>query len=366
MTGKPTRIAMISPFQLRMRRGVERFNWDLAAALARRGVQVDLWVWGSPKPVNWGSPPDGVRLRRVPYIRWYMARWASFWYRRWQGASYDHILLAFADYGEGAALRGYPGLFSIVFHFPFDEVPHRYASFQSHGLATRAFRLIAPSQYVADGVQTAFSRDALVIPHGVDFQRFVPDLAARAAVRTEYGVSADAPILITLAALELRKGIHFVIRALPGLVQRFPNLQYWVLGEGRDRAAIEAEIAALDLGRHVRLFGAHDGVERFLNAADVSVLLSWGEAFGLTLIESMACGLPVVAADHSPFTEIIRPEYGALVDPEASDKVAAALANLLENPARRAEYGKAGRAAVESRYNWDRTAELFLDALELT
>lgn len=366
MTGKPTRIAMISPFQLRMRRGVERFNWDLAGALARHGVQVDLWVWGYPGAVDWGIPPAGVRLRRVPYIRWYMARWVSFWYRRWLRDSYDHILLAFADYGEGAALRGYPGSFSIVFHFPFDEVPHRYASFQSHGLATRAFRLIAPSHYVADGVQTAFSRDALVIPHGVDFQRFAPDPAVRAVVRAELGIDSDTPILITLAALEMRKGIHFVVRALPELIQRFPNLQYWVLGEGRDRAAIEAEIAAAGMGDHVRLFGAQDRVERFLNAADVSVLLAWGEAFGLMLIESMAVGLPVIAADHSPFTDIVQPEYGVLVDPENPSAVAAALANLLENPARRAECGKAGRAAVESRYNWDRTAKLFLDALELT
>jgi glycosyltransferase involved in cell wall biosynthesis len=366
MTAKSRRIAMISPFQLRMRRGVERFNWDLAAAFARRGVQVDLWVWGYPNAVEWGSLPAGVRMRRVPYIRWYMARWASLWYRRWQRDSYDHILLAFADYGEGAALRGYPGKFSVVFHFPFDQVPHRYASFQASGLAARAFRLIAPSRYVADGVQTAFSREALVIPHGVDFARFAPDLSVRAAVRAEFGVQPDAPILITLAALELRKGMQFVIRALPMLVAQFPDVQYWVLGEGRDRAAIEAEIAALGLGRHVRLFGAQDGVERFLNAADVSVLLAWGEAFGLTLIESMACGLPVVAADRSPFTDIVQPEYGALVDPDDPAAVAAVLARLLADSTLRAAYGKAGRAAVESRYNWDRTAALFLDALELS
>ncbi|PJF27800.1 MAG: hypothetical protein CUN53_02685 [Phototrophicales bacterium] len=366
MTQRSQRIAMISPFQLRMRRGVERFNWDLAAAMAQRGVQTDLWVWGYPNAVDWGSPPAGVRLRRVPYIRWYMARWASVWYRRWLRDSYDHIILAFADYGEGMALRGYPGAFSIVFHFPFDEVPHRYASFQAHGLSERAYRLIAPSQYVADGVQTAFRRDALVIPHSVDLRRFAPDSAVRADVRAEYGVSADTPILITLAALELRKGIQFVIRALPMLVEQFPDLQYWVLGEGRDRAAIEAEIAALDLGRHVRLFGAQDRVERFLNAADVSVLLAWGEAFGLTLIESMACGLPVVAADRSPFTDIVQPDYGALVDPENPDAVAAALLRLLSDPTLRPDYGKAGRTAVEARYTWDRAAGAFTDALELT
>jgi glycosyltransferase involved in cell wall biosynthesis len=366
MSAQRRRIAMISPFQLRMRRGVERFHWDLAAALARRGVQVDLWVWGYPKPVEWGRLPAGVRMRRVPYIRWYMARWASLWYRRWLRDRYDHILLAFADHGEGDALRSYSGRFSVVFHFPFDQVPHRYASFQASGLAARAFRLIAPSRYVADGVQTALGRDALIIPHGVDFARFTPDSAARAALRAEFGVSPSAPILITLAALELRKGIQFVIRALPMLAAQFPDVQYWVLGEGRDRAAIEAEIATTGMGNHIRLFGARDGVERFLNAADVSVLLAWGEAFGLTLIESMACGLPVVAANRSPFTDIVQPDYGALVDPEDVPAVAAALARLLSDGSLRAAYGAAGRAAVQARYNWDRAAAAFIDALELT
>jgi glycosyltransferase involved in cell wall biosynthesis len=366
MTARSVRIAMISPFQLRMRRGVERFHWDLAAALARRRVQVDLWVWGSPTPVDWGSPPDHVRLRRVPYIRWYMARWAGLWYRRWLRDGYDHILLAFADHGEGGALRGYSGRFSIFFHFPFEQVPHRYASFLASGLSERAHRLIAPSQYVADGVQSALRRDALVIPHGVDLRRFAPDPAARAAVRAELGVSPSAPILITLAALELRKGIHFVVRALPALLAQFPDVQYWVFGEGRDRAAIEAEIAAVGMGEHVRLFGVRDRVERFLNAADVSLLLAWGEAFGLTLIESMACGLPVVAANHSPFTDIIQPDYGALVDPEDAAALSALLANWLRDPARRAALGAAGRAAAEARYHWDRAAALFLDAMELT
>lgn len=357
---------MISPFQLRMRRGIERFHWDLAAALSRRGVQVDLWVWDHPRPVEWGNLPKGVRLRRVPYIRWYMAQWASLWYRRWLRDSYDHVLLAFADYGEGKALRRYTGSFSIFLHFPFDQVPHRYASLQSHRLAERALHLIAPSQYVADGVQTAFSRSALIIPHGVDFTRFAPDPDERAAVRSEYGINADTPILITLAALELRKGIHFVIRALPALVLQFPDLQYWVLGEGRDRAAIEAEIAAAGMSDHVCLLGAQDRVERFLNAADVSILLAWGEAFGLTLIESMACSLPVVAAKRSPFTDIIQPDCGILVDPEDPGDIAATLARLLSDSSLCAAYGAAGRAAVKARYNWDRTAALFLNALELT
>ncbi len=357
------RLAMISPFQLRLGRGVERFHWALAAALARRGVEVDIWCWNTSTPFAWGTPPPGVRLRRVPSVRYYEARWASWFYRLWLRDDYDQVLVAFAGHGEGAALRGYADKYSLVFHFPREQVPHRYAEFAAHGIAARAHALIAPSAFVAEGVQAAYGRAAVVIPHGVDPAQFKPDAADRARLRAELGITPDAPILITLAALERRKGVQFVVRSLPELVRRFPNLQYWVLGEGGDRAAIEAEIAAAGMGAHVRLFGSTSGVERYLNAADVSILLAWGEAFGLTLVESMALGLPIVAAARPPYPEIVTSEVGVLVDENDPLAVAAALAALLDDPARRAALGAAGRRAVETRYNWDAAAEAYLSAL---
>lgn len=357
------KIAMISPFQLRLGRGIERFHHSLASAMARQGAQVDIWCWGAKNPFDWGTLPARVQLRRVPYVRWYEAKWASIFYRLWARENYDQILLAFGGHGEGDALRSYKGKYSIVFHYPREQVPHRYAEFGAYGLAANAHSLIAPSAFVAEGVLEAYGRNAVVIPHGVDMAQFTPNPADRERFRAELGVSPSAPVLITLAALEMRKGVHFVVRALPELVKRFPDLQYWVLGEGGDRAQIEAEIAAANMGEHVRLFGSKSGVERYLNAADVSVLLAWGEAFGLTLIESMAMSLPVVAAERPPYPEFVTPEVGVRVDEENPNAVAAVLADLLAHPERRTQLGAGGRRAVETRYNWDAVAADYLAAL---
>jgi glycosyltransferase involved in cell wall biosynthesis len=356
------RVALISPFQLRLGRGIERFHWALGTALARRGVEVEIWCWDVPHPFDWGALPDGVRLRRVPNVRYFMARWAALWYRRWLRAGYDQVVIAFAGYGEGAALRSYAGASTLVLHYPREHVLHRYAEFVSMGVAARAQTVIAPSAFVAESAAGLFAHDPIVIPNGVDPAAFTPDPAVRASVRAEYGIAPDAPVFITLAALEMRKGVSFAVRAMPEVLRAFPNAQYWVLGEGKDRAALEGEIAAHDLGAHVRLFGVRPDVTRYLNAADVSVLLASGEAFGITLVESMAMHLPIIAANRAPFPEIVTPDVGILVDENDPRAVAAALIALASDPARRAALGARGRAAAESRYRWDTIAGMYLAA----
>jgi glycosyltransferase involved in cell wall biosynthesis len=357
------RLAIISPFQLRLGRGIERYNWEMARTLAARGLEVELWVWDAPRPFDWGALPPGVRLRRVPYIRYFMATWAGLWYRRWCRTQPDHILLAFADYGEAAALRTYAGAFSIMFHFPREQVPHRFATLGQSGLAARAHALLSPTQYVAQDVQAAYGRPSPVIMHGVNLAQFVPDPSDRLRLRAELGVSADAPVIVSVAALELRKGIQFVVRALPAVVQQFPTVQYWVVGEGSDRPQIEAEIAAHGMGAHVRLFGRVTTVPRYLNAADVGALLSWGEALPIGALEMLAMRLPVVTSDRPPFPALIHPDYGALVDGDNTDTLAALLTAWLRDPARRAAMGDAGRAYIERELTWERAADAFIKVL---
>jgi phosphatidylinositol alpha-1,6-mannosyltransferase len=93
----------------------------------------------------------------------------------------------------------------------------------------------------------------------------------------------------------------------------------------------------------------------------VSRLLSQRvEGFGISLCEASACGVPVVAGRSGGMPEAVQDgETGILVDAESVETVATALRRLLDDPALRARYGSAGRAAVERRYNWDRvTADL--------
>lgn len=362
------KIAIIHPFQFRYARGIERFVWSLSAAFAARSVQVDLLTWRWPNEVHWGDVTPHVRVRRVPDLRYFMARVCVPFYVKWLLQDhYDWVMLFFAGYGEAETLRILNRLrhqpYCVVFHFPREQVPHRYREFERSGLARRADRLIAVSSYVARGVEEQFGRGCQVIGNGVDPNVFKPSQSARTQMRQKLGIPESAPILITLAALEERKGVQHVIQAIPSLLPDFPDLRYWVLGEGPYRSTLEAQVRRLGLEHVVSLWGNCEDVVPYLAAADIGCLLAYGESFGIAVFEYMAMELPVLVSQHPPFPELVRPEYGMIGDERDVQAVAQNIRVLLTNPDRRREMGKVGRQQVLSHHTWDQVAAAYLDLL---
>ena len=77
------KLAIISPFQDRYPRGVERFSWELGCAFVGRGIDVDILTWAWPNPCEWGVAPLGLRVRRVPYFRYCPQYFAVPFYTSW-------------------------------------------------------------------------------------------------------------------------------------------------------------------------------------------------------------------------------------------------------------------------------------------
>jgi phosphatidylinositol alpha-1,6-mannosyltransferase len=359
---------MLSPFQLRLRRGIERYAWSLAQEMALRDVEVDLLTWNWPRPVSWGALHPRVRVRRMPYTRYFMARAAVVHYVYWLlRRRYDWVMLFFAGYGEAEAMRVLralrPQRYCVVFHFPYEQAPHRYREFERDELAQRANQRIAVSHSVARDVETQFGGPCAVIGNGVDPRVFQPSTEMRTAMRQKLGLKPDAPMLITAAALEERKGVQCVIRALPLLVNEFPDLCYVVLGEGSYRAQLRAEIEQRGLACHVRLMGNTNDVVSYLAAADVGCLLSYGEAFPISLIELMAMELPVLTSRHAPFAELMKLDWGRMVDEQDTKAVAGELRSLLLNTDSRHSMGKAGRQHVLQCHTWRQVADSYLQLL---
>jgi glycosyltransferase involved in cell wall biosynthesis len=153
------------------------------------------------------------------------------------------------------------------------------------------------------------------------------------------------PLLVACGRLTPQKGYPVLLDAM-ALLRGQVDATLWVLGEGADRPLLEARIAELGLGGRVRLLGFRDNPYRYMAAADVFVLPSMYEGFGNVLAEAMACGTPVVstACPHGP-DEIIRtPDEGALVPVGDPPAMAAAIAAVLADPARRARMSAGGRA----------------------
>ena len=366
MTHRPLRVAFIHPFLFRYARGIERYIFNLANGLARRGAEVHLVTWKWSKPLTIDQIDSEVSIHRLPTSRYFAAKViVPFYSRHLLKNQYDFVWIGFAGYGEAEALRlARRQPVGIVFHYPLAQVPHRYREFNRYGLAQRAAAIVSVSQYVATGVQEFFGRTSTVIEHGVDAERFRPDKAARSAKRKELSVGPDAPLLVTAAALEERKGIQWVLRALPKILERFPGTTYLVLGGGDYRNTLEQLANDLGVQAHVRFMGEQEDVTPFYQAADISLILSRGEASSLSALESLACEVPVIAARRPPFDELIREDYGMLVDEEDPDAVAGAVEKLLGNPSQRAAMGETGRAQVKEKFTWERAAEEYVRVME--
>jgi glycosyltransferase involved in cell wall biosynthesis len=192
-----------------------------------------------------------------------------------------------------------------------------------------------------------------VIPNGVDAAKFHP--VPRAEARAELDLPAG-PTILSVGSLTPNKGTALMIQAVKILVDRHgvDDLNLLIVGEGTMRAELEQLVASLSLERHVRLVGAmpHESLRLWFSAADVFCLASAREGWPNVLLESMACGTPVVATSIWGVPEIVQSEaLGTLVerDPES---IAEGLHQAL-----RKEWSREGIVAHARERSWSRTAD---------
>jgi glycosyltransferase involved in cell wall biosynthesis len=356
---KRTRVAIIHPFLYRYARGIERFTFNLADALTARGVEVHLLTWCWKPSIRIDTLDSRVLVHIFPTSRYFAAKViVPFYVMHLLRHAYDFVWIYFADYGEAGALNLLRRQsFGIVFHYPYSQVPHRFREFQRTGLAKRAARVVAVSKFAAEGVLEQLGRECVIIRHGVDVQRFAPNSAVRLNVRESLGLTADAPVLVTAAALEERKGVQWVLRALPEILRQIPRTIYLVLGDGPYRTSLEEEARALGVQANVRFLGAQADVVPFYQAADIFILLSRGEAMPNAPLEAMAMGLPLIVAEQRPFDEILSAEYGICVPERDGNRVARAVVGLLNDPVRRRAMRQAGRSRACADFTWERVGE---------
>lgn len=174
------------------------------------------------------------------------------------------------------------------------------------------------------------------------------------------------PILLYLGRLKKYKGIELPLLAMPRILERVPGAQYWIVGEGDYRRALEKRILASGLGDRVRLFGYRSGREKLdlLGKSRVLVYTSPKEGWGLSVIEANAMGVPAVASDSPGLRESVRDgETGFLVPHGDVPALAERLSRLLSDDQLWFRMGQAGMQWA-SRFNWDRMAEETEDLIE--
>jgi teichuronic acid biosynthesis glycosyltransferase TuaC len=180
---------------------------------------------------------------------------------------------------------------------------------------------IAVSQALKSAMQeiSGSPEEIRVIGNGVDPSRFFR--ATREEARRELDLPRDDTVIVAVAALLPLKGQDKLIRAVKALLPQFPKLRLYLVGEGPFRKTLESLVRDLDVADRVQLPGAcpNERLRLWYSAADLSALASSREGWPNVVLESLACGTPVVATRVWGVPEILgSPDLGILVDGDLS------------------------------------------------
>lgn len=313
------RIAVAHPtYWPEVRRGAERLAHDLAAGLARRGHEVRLiTTHRAGRAVSHEDGFEVVRLRRLPddrlrrrmFEHHLPAAAAAWWELR---DSDDEVVIALQAPEAVAAHRaGKPTVYAAM------GIPHRAWLTSRRGRlpivleAVRSARAVtALSHHCAEAFQRWLGVHAQVVHPPVDTKRFSPG-----------GARSQSPLIVCAAAAdEPRKRVGLLLEAFELVRRERPDAQLVLDGEPRS-APEGVSWQRLDGDRLVEAY----------REAWVSVLPSWGEAFGLVLAEALACGTPVVGSNREGIPEVLDgdSEAGALFDGDDAQALARALLDVL-------------------------------------
>ncbi len=167
--------------------------------------------------------------------------------------------------------------------------------------------------------------------------------------------AAEGPLAGCIAVLRPQKGVQVFLEAAPLVLSKFPDARLAVIGNGELRETLEARATELELDGRLRFFDYAGPAARQLSVLDVFVLPSLWEAFPISVLESMACGVPPVATDVGGTREAIEDGVsGLLCPPEDEGSLADRIVTLLQAPERRAAMGEAGRRRHNERFGLER------------
>lgn len=337
-------------------------------ALHGRGVQLVLAT--QHDPASWRAPV-GVKVVRLPHCGTpgYFRNVPAL--RRLLRDERPDLLNAHyaSGYGTTAALAGFrPWLLSVwgsdVYDFPYESgIKGRLKGWLLRRNLRQADAVTSTSEAMARQVRRLVPDigPVAVTPFGVDTDRFAPRPQPH-----------DGIVIGTVKTLAPKYGIDLLLRAFAQLrLAADPSaaLSLVIVGDGPQRAELEALSRTLGIAAHVRFVGAvpHAEVPQWLNRFDLYVAASRldSESFGVAVLEASACGLPVVVSDVGGLPEVVvQGETGSVVPREDVAALAQAIARLVVAPELRRRLGAAGRERVLAHYGWPHSIDAMLRCFE--
>lgn len=299
--------------------------------------------------VGWGAAVAEIMLRERPkavQLATLYEGYLGLWLRRWLNLPY--VIYAHGNEVLDAVRSDWPG--------------HRIA-------LQEADHILAVSQFTQDLVlKSGVNPDRVSLVHpGCDVERFRPQGVSPAQRVAFLERHHEAKVILTVGRLVPRKGHDVMIRALPLIRKRLPNVCYVIVGRGPQRARLEILAKELHVADLVMFKEgvSNDQLPLVYAMCDVFAMVSRQniegcdvEGFGLVFLEANACGKPVLAGRSGGMGDaVVDGVTGMLVDPDRPDSVAEAAVTLLADGELASKLGRQGRERAVSEFSWFRAAE---------
>lgn len=349
---------------------VDEFHYRLCRALRSRGVRTVI-IYAVPPPPDYHQRIEnsGAAIASLNYAQ------GRYPYFRGLGK-------IFREHGvEIVQTRGFnyfsllwwmvrlQGVRKIVF-LEGNSGLLRARSWKKALLRLRAFFLTLPILQVV--TVTNFVKRQLVelgiperkieaIYNGVDLARFCPNPSVRLQWRQEYRLAPEDIVISTISYLRSFKNPHVILEACGRLAERGLPVRLFVAGTGELLEPMKQLSRNLGIDDRVYWLGNYGRAEKLLQASDVFVLSSVGEAIGNVLLEAMACGVPCVATDSGGIPEVIEDgKTGLLAPPLDSGAFADRIQQIIETPGLMRQMAEQSVARAKSHFDVDGAVQHFL------
>jgi phosphatidyl-myo-inositol dimannoside synthase len=308
-----------------------------AAAVAAQGG-VDLVLSVGLSGYGLAAADLGVRHHTVAY-----------------GDALAHVI---SEWHEGRGLRG-------VLGYPRRALGVLHTAWRERRMWRRVDGILATDERLHARLRRLGYRTRLFYT-GIELGEFVPDVARRQTARAELGLPAAARVIVVVGTVNRQKGVWLAAEIFAELAAQHPDLHLLVVGDGPDLPRLRRRLAGSSVAARAHLAGALPParVPACYAASDLFVLPTLRvEGLPFTVIEALAAGLPIVAADRGGVASAVEHEVtGLLAPPGDRAALRRAIARLLEEPALAASLGKRARDRALERFDIDvTTARLLAD-----
>lgn len=220
--------------------------------------------------------------------------------------------------------------------------------------------IITCSNFAAEKIkQIPITTETRVVHNGVDHNTFKPLEKTKDQLKEKFNLT-DKTVLLYVGRIVPEKGLSYLIKALSLVKKRFRDYVCIFVGTGEKTTIYKRLAKNLHVNNNLYFWGSLPNriLPAIYNLADIFVLPSIEEPFGIVLTEAQACGIPIIASNTGGIPEVVdHRKSGILIPPKSPSKLASAINELLADHSLRIEMGKAGRKRVIEEFSWERTSK---------